>query len=161
MKAIARYAEGTTVPSETSRAEIERTLKRYGAAAFMYFEDRGRAAIVFRARGRHVRFLLPLPGPKSSQFLYTAVRHQLRSREAQREAYEQAIRQRWRALALVIKAKLEAVEADISVFEDEFLAAIVLPDGQTVGDFMRPQIESAYQSGRMPPLLPWHRDGDG
>jgi hypothetical protein len=35
------------------------------------------------------------------------------------------------------------------------MANIVLPDGKTVGEFMRPQIESAYRSGQMPPLLPW------
>ena len=35
--------------------------------------------------------------------------------------WEQACRQRWRALALVIKAKLEAIDAEISTFEEEFL----------------------------------------
>lgn len=158
---MARYAEATTVASQQSRAEIERTLRRYGADAFMYFEEPGRAAIAFRARGRHIRFLLPMPEPQSREFVYTPVRRQRRSSEAQREAYEQATRQRWRALALVIKAKLEAVAAGISLFEDEFLANIVLPDGSTVGDFMRPQIESAYDSGRMPPLLPWYGERDG
>ena len=60
----------------------------------------------------------------------------------------------WRALNLVIKAKLEAVECGISVFEDEFMASIVLPSGDTVGDFMKPQIEQAYISRTMPSLLP-------
>jgi len=59
-----------------------------------------------------------------------------------------------RALALVIKAKLEAVESGITVFDDEFMAHIVLPDGSTVGDFMKPQIEQVYLTGQMPPLLP-------
>ncbi len=68
--------------------------------------------------------------------------------------WEQACRQRWRALALVIKAKLEAVSAGISVFEDEFLANIVLPDGQLVGQWLRPQLAVSYEGGRMPPLLP-------
>jgi hypothetical protein len=67
---------------------------------------------------------------------------------------EVARRQRWRALALAIKAKLEAVESGIATFEEEFMAYIVLPDGQTVGEFLSPQIEAAYSSGRMPPLLP-------
>ncbi|EGQ63115.1 hypothetical protein GGI1_17183 [Acidithiobacillus sp. GGI-221] len=34
------------------------------------------------------------------------------------------------------------------------MAHIVLPSGETVGHWMRPQIESSYQSGVMPPLLP-------
>jgi hypothetical protein len=64
------------------------------------------------------------------------------------------VRQRWRALALVIKAKLEAVEAGISSVEDEFLSFIMLPNGSTVGEWVQPQIERVYESGSMPALLP-------
>ena len=39
------YAEGTTVPMEKSRAEIERTLTRYGAVKFGSFSEPGRACI--------------------------------------------------------------------------------------------------------------------
>ncbi|MCF7821873.1 MAG: hypothetical protein K9M17_05480 [Mariprofundaceae bacterium] len=63
-------------------------------------------------------------------------------------------RQAWRALNLVVKAKLEAVESGITTFEDEFLAHIMLPDGSTVGHLMRPQLEAAYDSGSMPKGLP-------
>lgn len=155
---MTRYAASTSVRSDVSRREIERTLKRYGAEAFGYAEDRGRVAIMFRAYGRHIRFLLSLPDPAAREFTHTPSRRHPRSPETIAEAYEQAIRQRWRALALVIKAKLEAVAAGISVFEDEFMANIVLPDGKTVGEFMRPQIESAYSTGKMPPLLPYYGD---
>lgn len=149
-----RYAERTTVASEASRAEIERTLKRYGADQFMYGWGDGQAIVAFRAHGRHVRFALPLPDPAAREFTHTPGRGQLRSESAQEEAYEQAVRQRWRALALVIKAKLEAVDAGITEFEDEFLAHILLPDGQSVGSWMRPQVEKAYRTGLMPPLMP-------
>lgn len=53
----------------------------------------------------------------------------------------------------------EAVECGISVFEDEFMANIVLPGGQTVGDFMKPQIEQAYISGTIPSMLPMLEGG--
>jgi hypothetical protein len=66
---------------------------------------------------------------------------------------EQACRQRWRALALAIKAKLEAVEAGITSFEDEFMAHIVLPDGSTFGRWARPQIAKVYEENTMPSLL--------
>ena len=69
------------------------------------------------------------------------------------KAWEQAQRSAWRALNLVIKAKLESVKAGIFTFEQEFLPHILLPNGQTVGEFMVPQIETAYQGGQMPPLL--------
>ena len=88
------------------------------------------------------------------EFTHTPARNTRRSEAQVGAAYEQAVRQRWRALALVIKAKLEAVETGITSFEEEFLAHIVLPSGQTVGAWMVPQVEKAYVNGAMPPMLP-------
>lgn len=149
------YAAKTAVPVERSRAEIERVLERYGADAFMYgWNDKG-AAIQFRAHGKHVRFELPLPARDDKRFTHyrRGAYHYARTEDAARKEWEQACRQRWRALTLVVKAKLEAVDAGITVFEDEFLAHIVLPDGQTAGEWLRPQIDEAYESGTMPESL--------
>ena len=55
---------------------------------------------------------------------------------------------------LIVKAKLEAIEAGISTIEREFLADVVMPNNQTVGQWLAPQIEQVYLSGKMPPLLP-------
>ena len=145
------YAENTSVPADKSRAEIERTLQRYGADQFMYGWDQASAAVGFRMEGRHVRFVLPLPDPKSDEFRKTPTGKARSQSQAQAE-WERATRQRWRALALVVKAKLEAVESGITTFEDEFMAHILLPDGSTVGEQMRPRIEQAYKSGKMPRL---------
>ena len=46
------------------------------------------------------------------------------------------------------------VASGITTLEEEFLAHIYLPDGRTVGEFMRPQLEESYSTGRMPPMLP-------
>ena len=54
----------------------------------------------------------------------------------------------------MIKAKLEAVESEITCFDDEFMAHIVLPNGDTVSQWLVPQISSAYANGEMPKLLP-------
>lgn len=62
-----------------------------------------------------------------------------RTAAAATKEYEQAGRQRWRALALVIKAKLEAVGTGIVTFEEEFLAHIVLPSGRTVTQDVTPR----------------------
>ena len=78
----------------------------------------------------------------------------MRAADAALKAWEQAGRQRWRALALVIKAKLEAVESGITEFDDEFMAHIMLPSGETFGSWAKPQIAAAYDTGDMPPLLP-------
>lgn len=148
---MGKYAANTSVSSELSRIEIEKTLIRYGADNFAYAMTAGKALIGFTMNERQIKFVLPLP--EKGEFRYTPTGRD-RSENSQYEAWEQACRQRWRALNLVIKAKLEAVECGISVFEDEFMANIVLPGGQTVGDFMKPQIERAYISGDVPAMLP-------
>lgn len=147
------YAESTSVSSEKSRAEIERTLRRYGADQFMYGWDADRAIVGFRMCGRQIKFVLPMPDSHDREFWVTATGRRRASAAAQKE-WEQACRQRWRALSLVIKAKLEAVESGIAVFEDEFMANTVLPNGRTVSQFMLPQIDQAYESGKMPQMLP-------
>jgi hypothetical protein len=150
------YAAGTDVSSDRSRAEIERTLKRYGATAFAYAwegDEGERVTIMFKIAARQVRFRLPMPDRKSREFTVTPT-GKARADTAAEAAYEQAGRQRWRALALVIKAKLEAVEAGISTVEQEFLSAVVLPDGSTVGDWAAPQLREVYASGEMPALMP-------
>ncbi|MEL6908489.1 MAG: hypothetical protein AAFP22_23970, partial [Planctomycetota bacterium] len=76
----------------------------------------------------------------------------VRSDAARMKAWEQAQRQRWRALLLVVQAKLEAVECGISTFEQEFLAHIVLPNGSTVDEVLAPRIIEAVDAGNMPTL---------
>lgn len=155
---MAHYADKTDVPVERSRAEIERLIIRYGATSTAFFNSADCAMIVFEAKGRRILFRLPLPAQDDKRF--THYRHSSGrllprvSAEAVRTAWEQGCRQRWRALALVIKAKLEAVESGITTFEDEFLAHIVMPDGETVSHHIKPRIASIYESGEMRPLLP-------
>lgn len=132
---MAPYAASTKVSVEQTRAEIERTLTRYGAKSFAYFAEAGRAIIVFEAHDRRLRFDLPLP-------------------EGDKDKDAQARRQRWRALLLAIKSKLESVATGIETFEEAFLAHVVMPDGVTVGQHARPRIASAYSGEPMQALLP-------
>lgn len=153
-----KYASETFVTVDRTRAEIERTLIRYGASAFLYAWEDQRAVIGFRIADRSIRMTLPLPsrdefrfGTRANQSYSWEVE---RTKVEQERAYDKATRQRWRALLLVIKAKLEAVDAGISTLESEFLRDIVLPSGETVGEWTAPQIEAAYLTGGMPKLLP-------
>ena len=155
---MAKYAADTAVSAEASRAVIERTLIRYGADRFLYGWEQGHAAIAFDLDGRRMRFVLPMPDRSAREFTHTPARGMPRSPEAREAAYNQAVRQRWRALLLVIKAKLEAVDAGISTLEEEFLAATVLPDNRTVGAWLLPQLDRAYASGKLPPMLPSPED---
>ena len=150
------YASGTEVPVARSRTEIEATIVRYGATRFVAATETGRAVILFEAHGRRVMFELPLPDKDDDAFKNQrgSYRYGRKRGVFNAEKWEQACRQRWRALNLVIKAKLEAVESGITTFEDEFLAHIVLPDGKTVGRWFGPQLAAAYDNGKMPPLLP-------
>jgi hypothetical protein len=129
------FAQTTRVPVAHSRAEIERLLdrhkaKQYGTAVDY---DLRMAKVQFRLHERIVRFVITLPDPE----------------KLKGERLAQAERQRWRALLLVIKAKLESVENNIATFEEEFLAHIVLPNDKTVADYVVPQVAAMYQAGKM------------
>jgi len=152
------FAENTQVGTDRSKAEIERTLTRYGAQQFIHGWDQKRAMIGFKINNRFVKIFLPLPSKDAPEFRKTPSGRRSRDADGAYKAWEQACRQKWRALALVIKAKLEAVESGITTFDEEFLAHIALPDGATAGEFMIPQIQIAYETGNMPQLLPWNRD---
>lgn len=152
-----KYAKETSVSVASSRAEIETTIQRYGADAFATAMGNGRASIQFRINGLSVRFDLPLPGPDDKVFTHYrrsswSDEHKRTEAESARR-WEQACRQRWRALSLCIKAKLEAVECGITTFEEEFLAHVVMPDGGTFGRVAIPQIQKAIADGRMPQNL--------
>ena len=146
-----KYAQHTSVSSERSKAEIERLLTRYGATSFASGWQNDQAVIQFHMCERRIKFVLPLPSKEAKE--YTESKRGARNETMAYKLWEQATRQRWRALALVVKAKLEAVEAEIATFEEEFMAHVVLPNGKTVGEMAKPAIAAAYQSGTMPKAL--------
>ena len=130
------YARKTQVPVEQTRMEIERTLTRYGARAFGYFTGPSQAMVAFEAGTkidrRNVKIVLPLPSENDGRLL----------------------RQRWRCLLLVIKAKLESVESGIETLEQAFYANIVMPNGQTIYEATHENVRIAYTSGKVQALLP-------
>lgn len=149
-----KFAEGTTVAVEKSRAEIESLLLRYGCKSFAYKIHEGLAVIEFIARAvplkpnekptrtvdketdRMVRFTLALPLQSESRF---------RMARKPFDAWEAECRRLWRCLALSIKAKLETVQSGILEFESEFLANVVDPDtNKTMSEIMRPIIRNRY-----------------
>ena len=150
---MSRYANGTSVPIDRSKAEIERTLTRYGAEKFAYMSEQDRAQIAFQFKGRAIRMKLDLPRP--NDFAKTE-KGRPRPPAAQVSECDKAIRQKWRALLLVIKAKLEAIEAGVSTFETEWLPWVVLPNGRTVAEHIGPQIAE----GKIPSTLMLTMDED-
>lgn len=155
---MAKFAEGTSVPVERSKQEIERTLNKYGATEFVYGTRQDKAMVGFVLQSRHIRFTLPLPDPKDPKFRHTATgrwrtpgKHQdlLANKDFQQEC-----RRLWRALHLAIKAKLEMVESGIATIDEEFLGYMVMPTGETVGEWASPQLQNFIDKGNLPKLLP-------
>ncbi len=150
-----RYASETTVPVEKSKAEIEETLRRYGASEFHSGWKTDAAMIGFRIKNLFIRFVLPYPDRKDRKFTHKKIRgwDKPMSDLQKSRAYEQDLRSRWRALLLVIKAKLEATECKISSIEQEFLAHIVMPNEQTIGEWMMETALPSIRDGKMPLML--------
>lgn len=149
------YAGNTAVTVERSKAEIEKLVSKYGATQFYSGWSAGSAVIGFTVKDRMVKFILPLPQREAEEFtMDPRGRNRKRTPILADRAWEQACRTRWRALFLVIKAKLEAVESKITTFQDEFLAHIILADGKTVGQWLDPQLEEVYSGKNMPTALP-------
>jgi hypothetical protein len=123
------YAIRTKVTVEKTRADIEHLLAKYGANRFAYFVEPKRAVILFEVHDRRLRFALPLPD-------------------------ERLVKQRWRALLLCIKAKLEAVASKIETFDEAFLSHVVLPNGDTIYERTAPQLAQIAKGQDLPPLLP-------
>ena len=129
------YAQGTTVTVQASQMEIARTLARYGVESYSFGATPGWALVEFEARHLPVRLRVPLPGkpakekgtnPKTGRTvnLWTA--------------WEQDVKEAWRALLLFIKAALESVDRGIVSVEQAFMAFLVTGNGQTLGDMALP-----------------------
>ena len=146
------YAEGTNVPVERSRAEIERLLNKHKCSKFMagVDHDAHRATVQFQSHGRIIKFEITLPDPADPKWKQIKGRWTERNAAGVAKVVEQETRTKWRALLLVIKAKLEAIESGIATFEDEFLAHTLLPNQKTVAEWVGPQVTAIYETGRMP-----------
>lgn len=147
---MGKFAISTSVSTDASRAEIERTLNRYGADGFRYAwaERDGKRIeqIDFTINERIIRFTLPMPSRDEREFTHTAGRGTERSQTAALKSWEQSCRQRWRALSLSVKSKLECVECGITEFDEEFMAHIVDPKSdKTMGQIVIPQIDKVYK----------------
>lgn len=133
------YAEGTDVPVSRSKAQLEAMLKAAGAEGFASSWDQHGDRIEFLWRQLRIRF--HLPKGDGGQYLHDRA-GRVRKPDVVARMIEQKDRQRWRALYLVVRAKIEAVEAGIAVFEEEFLAFIVdEKTDKTVGAMLLPRLD--------------------
>jgi hypothetical protein len=164
-----RFAEGTAVPSEKTRGELERLLVQHGAHQIVVAVDHAerRAVVVFGLVGRRIKLHVSTapkqeatPGKRDWEHAKGVAPRGWNTWSTERqkqwvaEQRAQFERSAWRRLLLVVKAKLELVRDADSTVEREFLADILLPNGETVHEALGPQLEDSYRTGGMPPLLP-------
>jgi hypothetical protein len=155
---MTKFAASTGVSVEKTKAEIERTVRRYGADSFISGWSETRAMVQFRCKDRVIKFLVQMPSRTDRQFTHGKVNQyrgeSVRADRAADALWEQACRSRWRSLALIVKAKLEAVDSGIVEFDQEFFGNIVMPDGATAYEAARDNLALAYKTGKVQPLLP-------
>lgn len=125
---MGRYAEGTKVPAERSRVELQRVLERYGCEGFMYGSSLTQGEMVqFGFEGRQFRFEINPPDDDPKE-----------------------VRRMWRVLVLWVKGSLEAVDAGYGNVADAFMSRTVMPNGRLLGDEIGPTLDALVDKGRMP-----------
>lgn len=149
------YASGTKVAVTKTMAEIEELVRKRGGQRFYRGETDGKMVLGWWQHDRMVMFGVHLPSLES--FKRRPGRgYGIRTLVEQEAAREQAMREHWRAVLLVIKAKFASVDSKIEQFEEAFLGQLVVPgeDGRHV-PFAKLAIKSiaeVYTGGRMKAL---------
>lgn len=128
-----RYAQDTSVPVGQTQSEIKARLRTAGADQIAVYEATDKSAVAFRLGGSFYRITVPT--------------------SAKPRDIAQDERRAWRLLGLLMKSKLEAVREGATTVEREFLADMLLYDGQTVSEAIGPELRIAHQEGRMPSTL--------
>lgn len=148
------YATGTEVSVQKTRIEIEELLRKWKCERQATMLEPAKAVVYFQVKQWHVQFTMPLPTAAEAA-KQRDKRSGWRSLTTQQQErwLDQRHREKWRALLLTIKAKLVSVESGVESFEEAFLAHLVLPGGETVGQKALPAIAEAVKSGKPPVLM--------
>lgn len=130
-----RYAARTEVPTSRSQDQVKAELRRVGADQIGVMESSTQAYVVFLVRDIRYRITTAPFKPARGQDV----------------AQEQ--RRQWRAILLLVKAKVVSIMEGISTVEREFLADAVMPDGSVWADHAPRMIAAAYKEGGPPRLM--------
>jgi environmental stress-induced protein Ves len=129
------YASKTQVSVARSKVEIQETLERFGADGVIVSTYRGQPVVMFELNGRPYKMTIHVPSASIET---------------------QAQRVKWRALSLLIKAKVVAVTGDEPLLqpEAEFVGYAMLPDHSTVGEHIAEDLIAMHATGQLPGLIP-------
>lgn len=152
------YATKSSVSSTVSEGEIKTMILRAGGRNVFTGQGDAEAIITFELHGRRIMFQLPLPELELFNMKTVRGKRVATSSDQKHRLWEQACRSKWRGLVLTVKAKLVSVEMGVELFEEAFLAQIVVPgrDGgkaERFGKVAIAAIAQAYTGGKLPPLL--------
>lgn len=144
-----KFALGTDVPVGRTVDALTTLVRSAGAKDTLIAHGDERSIFGFRMRDRSIRFVIPTP--RVEDFKRTD-RGVLRSDDAAARARAAEERRLWRALYLVVKAKLEAAESGVVSFEEEFFAHTVATNGRTFADLARSR-ELLFEADARPAAL--------
>lgn len=91
----------------------------------------------FKLGGRYAQLMVPPPNERRMKELKL-----WRPRWNDQERMDQEQRRSWRALILLVKAKLEAIAAGITTAEREFMPDLLMEDGRRLEEWALPTLES-------------------
>lgn len=147
------YAEKTTVPVGKTQEDLKRMIEKHGGDSFMAGSLRatGEVGVIFDAFNRRFRILLKM---ESEEKLKVDGRGSIRSEESFKRAKAQAERSAWRLIYLIVKARIECIEAGCETFEQAFLPYMLIPDtGKVLAEQVVPAIEQSYSGTPVKNLL--------
>lgn len=125
-----RYATKTEVTVSRSQEELRSLLLKYGVTSFGFAEQPGGAMLAFQVGDQNHRIFMPIRSGADPAFAYAGSRR--RDAKGRKVAAVNEERARWRALVLVVKAKLEYAAILGQSIESAFTEYRVLPSGRTV-----------------------------
>ena len=141
-----RYAQDTTVSVESSQQEIGRIFSRYKIDTYVFGATPGQALVQFEAHGFPIKIAIPLPARPGNPRVMNPATGRMVDANAR---WQQEIRSAWRALVLLIKANLEAVDHRITTVDRAFMAYLLAPDGRVLSEHVLPDYRDALTSGRL------------
>jgi hypothetical protein len=144
-----RYAEGTDVPADRSRAEIQRILAAHGCEKMAFGTGPEGDMLQFELHERRYRFAILRPTQKQWGL---ARGYRASYWESWRDA---EWRRRWRAQVLLLRAKLEFGEGDAEAAARELLPYLLLADNRNLAEWAEGGGYEELARGGMPefPLL--------
>lgn len=125
---MSRYAEGTTVSVEQSRGDISGILAKHGVTRMGWSTGPEGDELLAEINERRYRFAIVRPTLVEIRRMFPNARDDNAKLQAE-------WRRRWRAIVLLLKAKLEfAGEGDVTTIEREFMPYLLVDGKRTLAD---------------------------